>query len=63
MDTSLGIEYCYCTCNGTLAIRGAVEAQVWGIATDDASEFLDESSSTDEDLAFLGYVFGVEYRR
>ncbi len=61
VDTQLGVQYSRCMGHGTLLIRGLVEAQVWAGATDNPSDDLDDSSSTDEDLAFVGFTFGVEY--
>ena len=60
-DAQLGVQYSRCVANGRLNARAYVESQLWADATDNADVSLETTSSSDEDLGFLAFVFGIEY--
>lgn len=63
LDTQLGVQYSRRVANGSLNVRAFVESQLWADATDNPNTSLDNPTSSDEDLGFLAYVFGIEYVR
>ena len=63
LDTQLGVQYSCCVANGSLNVRAFVESQLWADGTKNPTTSLDSAGSSDEDLGFLAYVFGIEYVR
>ncbi len=59
LDAQLGLQWQRGLGCGTLRLRGVVETQLWMSALDNTVG----SNAADEDLAMLGFVFGVEFLR
>ena len=63
LDTQLGVQYSRCVAKGSLNVRAFVESQLWAGGTQNPRTGLDSVTSSNEDLGFLAYVFGIEYVR
>ena len=62
-ELRLGTEYTRCLGSGWFTLRSGVEAQFWAAGSADPNSDLSSETSSDENLGFLGYVIGAEFRR
>ena len=62
-ELRLGTEYTRCLGSGWFTLRSGVEAQFWAAGSADPNSDLSSDTSSDENLGFLGYVIGAEFRR